>query len=200
MLRGGTVFGSVGGQTKITASNFELSGADNAFKVYCKTGNGKFASAEEGMAAIFMQIDASKDFTAEATATLTGTGDKQSSFGLMLRDDIFIDKNDASIKSNYISAGLLNGDAIFIRKDGGDRVLSGEKAAITDKGVYKLSIVKAGDNITVTVTTNGTTHTKTYTSADVSLVKSDSQNVYLCLYAVRNISVDFTDVNVTVAE
>ena len=107
------------------------------------------------MYAIFMPIDATKDFTAEVTATVTGTGDNQTSFGLMLRDDIFIDKNDKTIKSNYISAGLLNGDAIFARKDEGSRDVSGSKAAITDGGVYTLKIVKAGNEITATVITGG---------------------------------------------
>ncbi|MDE6690446.1 MAG: hypothetical protein K2K04_00590 [Clostridia bacterium] len=192
----GTVFGDVGGADKIAAKNFGITGSNGTFTLTC-SGNGKFASGSEGMAAIFMPIDASKDFTAQVTATVTsaGSADKQSSFGLMLRDDIYIDTYDASIKSNYVSAGILNNGAVFSMKNEARSATSGSASIAATS--YTLKIVKSGTNITATVIQGSNTVTKTYD--DISLTASDSGSVYLCMYAVRNITVSFTDVNVTLS-
>lgn len=191
----GTVFGDIGGNNKISKDNFDLSGANGTFTIDCKSSNGKFASTE-GMAAIFMPIDANKDFTAEVTATVAAAStDAQTSFGLMLRDDIYVDKNDKTIKSNYVSAGVLNGGAVFAMKDE-SRTSTNGSASIA-AAAYTLKIEKSGGNITATVIQGSNTVTKTFT--DISVVSSDSKNVYLCLYAIRNIKVTFTDVNVSVS-
>lgn len=192
----GTVFGDVGGADKIAAKNFGITASNGTFTLSC-LGNGKFSSSTDGMAAIFMPIDASKDFTAEVTATVSGAGsaDKQSSFGLMLRDDIYIDTYDASIKSNYVSAGVLNGGAVFSMND--ETRSSTVGSCTIEETSYTLQIAKEGTSITATVTKGGTPVSQTYTN--ISLVKSDEGSVYLCMYAVRNITVTFTNVNVTIS-
>ncbi|MDE7075772.1 MAG: hypothetical protein K2O62_00425 [Clostridia bacterium] len=192
----GTVFGDVGGADKIAAKNFGITSSNGTFTLTC-SGNGKFASGSEGMAAIFMPIDASKDLTAQVTATVTsaGSADKQSSFGLMLRDDIYIDTYDASIKSNYVSAGILNNGAVFSMKNETRSATNGSASIAATS--YTLKIVKSGTNITATVIQGSNTVTKTYDN--ISLTASDSGSVYLCMYAVRNITVSFTDVNVTIS-
>ncbi len=194
----GTVFGDIGGQNKINATNFGLSASNGTFVVDCKSTNGKFSDTE-GIAAIFMPIDANKDFTAEVTATVvpgSGISSTQSSFGLMLRDDIYIDEQNKSIKSNYISAGVLNGNAIFSMKDE-TRTLNSDAMSIS-AATYTLKIEKSGNSVTATVIQGGKTVTKTFTN--ISLTSSDPSQVYLCLYAIRSIKVTFTDVNVSVSE
>lgn len=196
----GTVFGDVGGADKIATKNFGITASDGTFTLAC-LGNGKFSSSTDGMAAIFMPIDATKNITAEVTATVTsaGSADKQSSFGLMLRDDIYIDTYDAGIKSNYVSAGVLNSGAIFSMKN--EIRSSTVGAASIAETSYTLRIVKEGTSITATVI-QGSNAPVTQTYADttaISLVESDEGSVYLCLYAVRNITVSFTNVNVTVS-
>lgn len=192
----GTVFGDVGGADKIKTDNFTITGSGGTFVLDCK-GSGKFSSSTDGMAAIFMPIDASKDFTAQVSATVNNAAniDKQTSFGLMLRDDIYIDTYDASIKSNYVSAGILNGGAVFAMK-GETRSATNGSALIAAQN-YTLKIEKSGSSITATVIQGNNTVTKTYT--DISLTDSDSTNVYLCMYAVRNIKVTFNNVNVSVS-
>ncbi|MDE7076136.1 MAG: hypothetical protein K2O62_02315, partial [Clostridia bacterium] len=190
----GTVFGDVGGANKIKAENFTVNASSGTFNVGGAS-NGKFASSTEGMAAIFMQIDAKKDFTAEVTATVSASGDKQSSFGLMLRDDIYIDTYDPTIMSNYVSAGILNGGAVFAMKDE-QRSSTVGSATISTSSTYTLKIKKNGNSITATVIQGSTTVTNTYD--DVYLNISDEGNVYLCMYAIRNIVATFTNVSVTI--
>lgn len=193
----GTVFGDVGGANKITSSNFEIAAADGTFTINCKTANGKFASSTEGIAAIFKQLDSSKDFSAEVTATVTSVAgaDKQSSFGLMLRDDIYIDSYNTAVKSNYVSAGVLNSGAVFAMKNEARTSTNGAMTLAED--TYTLKIEKSGKSITATVIQGETTVTQTY---DVELNKSDANNMYLCLYAIRSVQVTFTNVNITVNE
>lgn len=188
------MFGDVGGNNKISTDYFTITASDGTFKIATQ-GQGKFAGSADGMAAIFMPMSASKDFTAEVTATVTSaTGvDNQSSFGLMLRDDIYIDKNDKNIKSNYVSAGVLDSKAVFGRKD--EARVAGSEAMAIETGIYTLKIEKSGTSITATVTHGGSTVTKMFT--DISMTASDEGNMYLCLYAVRNITVEFTNVSVS---
>lgn len=190
----GTVFGDVGGANKITKDNFTVTGSNGTFVIQ-SAGNGKFAGSTEGMAAIFKPMAASQDFTAEVTATVSGasSANNQTSFGLMLRDDIYIDKYDKTIRSNYVSAGILDGKAVFGMKDEARVAASGSMAL--SETTYTLKIVKSGTSITATVTQGSNTVTETFTN--ISLTASDSGNIYLCMYAVRNITVTFTNVTVS---
>lgn len=190
----GTVFGDVGGANKISKENFTVTGSNGTFVIQ-SAGNGKFAGSTEGMAAIFKPMEASEDFTAEVTATVSGasSANNQTSFGLMLRDDIFIDKYDKTIRSNYVSAGILDGKAVFGMKD--EARVAAKGAMALSETTYTLKIVKSGTSITATVTQGSNTVTETFT--EISLTASDSGNIYLCMYAVRNITVTFTNVTIS---
>ncbi|MDE7379462.1 MAG: hypothetical protein K2N14_00275 [Clostridia bacterium] len=187
----GTTMGDVGGQDKVP--NFSVTHSGGKFTVGNSTAHGKFASGSDGFAAAFMQIDASKNFTASATVTVTNvaTGtSNQTGFGMMLRDDILINTHDNTIKSNYVAAGVLSlKGAIFSRENGAlSSAAKTNTAAVAKDDTYNVSITRVGQTVTVTVGDA----TKTYT--DFDFVARDNGYMYLCLFANRSVTVEFTNV------
>jgi len=174
------------------ASNFTISYDNGAFTVGNSTGHGKFASVCDGFAAAFIQIDASKNFTAIATVKVTavGTPDNQSGFGMMLRDDVLVNTAQTTLNSNYVAAGILNTKgAIFSREKG---TLSGAANSITKAAAvndtYQLEIKRVGQEVFVKVNS----YTKTYT--DFDFVAVDNGHMYICLFANRGITAEFSNV------
>lgn len=185
-----TVMGDVGGNEKI--SNFSVSYANDKFTVANTTGHGKFASGADGFAAAFIQIDASKNFAASATVKVTnvGTTSNQTGFGMMLRDDILVNTYDATLNSNFVAAGILSlKGAIFSRENTSlSGASSANSKAVAVGDTYNVSVTRVGQAVTVTVGTAS----KTYT--DFDFVARDNGYMYLCLFANRGVTVEFSNV------
>lgn len=185
-----TVMGDVGGADKL--ANFNVSYAANKFTVGNTSGHGKFASGSDGFASAFMQIDAGKNFTASANVKVTnvGTTSNQTGFGMMLRDDILVNTHDNTIKSNYVAAGVLSlKGAVFSRENGALSGASGVNAnAVAVGDTYEISITRVGQTVTVKV---GET-IKTYT--DFDFTARDNGYMYLCLFANRGVTAEFSNV------
>lgn len=193
-----TVMGDVGGSSKITT--YTISYAEQIFTIdNVESGNnGKFAAAGDGFGAAFIQVDASKNFTASATVSITGMSSKvsaESGFGIMLRDDIYIDTYSTAINSNYVAAGTLasTGGAIFSRENT-TLTKHAENTVTVEKGsTYTVSLTRVGQVVTVTFSDGTHTYTERYTDFDFLAV--DSQYMYLCLFANRGLGVEFSNVS-----
>lgn len=191
-----TVIGNIGGNK---ASSFNISYANDIITVGNSGGNnGKFDSNGDGFGAAFVQIDKNKNFSASATVTVKAVGtDKpnQSAFGMMLRDDIYIDGEPVGsytgkevITSNYVSASATG--------DGSATMLSRKEAVLTKGGSltvaagssFEISIVRIGQTVTV----NFGSITKTFTDFDFFAV--DNDYMYLCLFANRGLVVEFSNI------
>ena len=73
---------------------------------------GKVNSSSKGIAGVFTQISKTKNFVITCDALVTTEVDtKQEAFGLILRDDLYLPVKDATIKSNYVAAGMYTKDA-----------------------------------------------------------------------------------------
>lgn len=184
-----TVMGDVGGASKLTT--YTISYANEKFTVGNTANNGKFTDSQDGFGAAFMQIDASKNFTAKATVKVVsvgGSANNQSAFGMMLRDDIYVNTYSTEINSNFVAAGLLNTKgAIFSHENG--KISGVEKTAtVAANNTYQLEIKRVGQAVTVKVDST----TKTYT--DFDFVAIDNGYMYLCLFANRGIVAEFTNV------
>lgn len=194
-----TVMGEVGGSD--TTKNFTITYANETFTIGSKEDKGKIAGGEsgvDGFPAAFMQIDATKNFKASATVKIIGLGsgekiaNSQSAFGMMLRDDIYLGKTSKDgliLNSNYVAAGAFaktNG-AIFARENG---ELKYEKNNVTVEvgSTFEVSIERVGQVVTVKFDS----FAKTYTDFDFLAV--DDEYMYLCLFATRNITAEFTNV------
>ncbi|MBQ7640953.1 MAG: hypothetical protein IJS83_00655 [Acholeplasmatales bacterium] len=211
----GTVFGELGGDK---SSQFIAIDTTDGYRVGNDgTRQGKFyldkdnnyAFKSFGFAFAFKQISASENYKLTAKAKVATINDvtklengTQTGFGLMIRDDCYIPTNDASIVSNFISAGFntaksksapqinfaVANNTIINSNDVGTAALS----ATTE---YEFEISKIGQNITVKTTFNGTTYTETY--YDFDLLAIDTNYYYLGMWATRGTVIDFTNVEYT---
>lgn len=207
----GTVFGDCGGASKIGTDYYTIS--ETAEGVTMRSGTldssaGKIASSSDGLAMYFQKLDSSTDFTLSATATIQSiTSNNQVSFGLMVRDAMWIDTFDAALKSAYVTAGPLSitTDAFytsFTREfDVATETTNLNREAVATNmsipvadAVIDLTIVKSGADYTVTY---GTEDPVTYT---IDLAAMDSDFVYAGLYTARQCEVDFSNIQLTITE
>ncbi len=196
-----TVIGNIGGKK---ASNFTLAYADGKYTVgNAANNNGKFDGNGDGFGAIFMQIDKNKNFTASASVTVKAVGiDKpnQSGFGLMLRDDIYIDGEPADtytgkeiITSNYVTAGAFgDGSSALFSRENGALAKTGNATAVAVGSVYTVSIERIGQTVNVSFSDGKSNFKKTFT--DFDFVAADNNYMYLCMFANRGLVVEFADV------
>lgn len=201
----GTAFGSTGGSALSASSGFiAKETSQGVFSVgqdkdVSGSEKGKIASAEDGFAFVFRQVEASKNFTLTVSGRIVKTTSKnQSAFGLMLRDDCLINVSDgAGVSSNYVTAGLLwNSDgtasANFYRENAS---LKKGKESIKDvatEDIFTMTIERIGQVVNVTVVYNGQTYTATHT--DFDFFARDTGYMYVGMFANRGTVVEFTNV------
>lgn len=202
----GTVFGDMGGIEKIANPDlYEIYEENGKVIIHSgtkdgKTAAGKIASGSDGLAFYFQQIPVNKDFTISAIATvMNATKNNQVSFGLMVRDDVHIDKYDNQVKSDYVAAGCLKlakGEgawtSTFARLDGSLSENTVSKQAFPTSGTkIPLSIKKAGDTYTVTFGKDSATF-------NVKLTEVDAKWVYAGLYTSRSAYIEYSDVKLEI--
>ena len=199
----GTAFGDTGGDpTSASNGYFAQETAEGVFKVgnLSAKNKGKFSSSADGFAFLFRQVEASKNFTLTVTGKILemSAGKDQTGFGLMLRDDAYLPVKDASITSNYVTAGFLTTktglNVNFSRENGtldkGSEIAT-ELHAADDS--FTATIERVGQSVTVSVTYKGQTYTKTY--VDFDFVAVDNGYMYVGMFANRGTVVEFTDVS-----
>lgn len=196
-----TAMGNIGGDS---VNPFAISYDDDSSKfAITVTGNkGKFSSDSDGFGAAFVQVDVNENFTATTHVKVTKVGAnaaKQAGFGIMLRDDIYIDKRNDTLATNYVAAGVLTNnstapDVIWSRTSSTAITKSGNStSALAVDDEYDITLTRQGQVVTCTVTTSaGTTYSETYT--DFDFVAVDSDYMYLCLFCNRDLGVEFSNV------
>ena len=137
------------------------------------------------------------------TKVLTTGKTKQAGFGLMIRDDCYVNLSDKTLPNyaNYLAAGLVttetNMNVLFGRESGS---LKKENNVIDSlyqaNDTATLKIVRLGQVITISVTYKGQTYTKDY--PDFDLLSVDSKYIYVGMFANRGTTVEFTNVNFTI--
>ncbi len=200
----GTAMGNVGGESKL--SNFERSYSNGIFTVGTDSKSGKLedkadGTGVDGFGAVFTPVSVSKDFTVSAHVKVksinsTNAGN-QSGFGIMLRDDIYINTSKADLCSNYVAAGIIgNSSAIFKREavEEGTRITKeSNSTTATANSEYDMTITRVGQKVDLTVqVVGGAKFTKTYT--DFDFVAVDYDYMYICLFATRGDIVEFSNV------
>ena len=201
----GTVFGDCGGQEKIGNTDFfEISEKGGKFTLRSgspdtKTAAGKIASGSDGIAFCFQSLPANKDFTISADVTVVAcAANNQVAFGVMVRDDVHIDKFDNSISSNYVAAGGLK-----IKSEPFTTSWQRMDSALTETKAASSSAPKAGTKVSVSITKSGDTLTAKYgneatATYTVKLTEVDAENLYVGLFTSRAITAEYSNVKVSV--
>ncbi len=186
-----TIMGDVGGQKNF--SEYTIKYENDTFTVG-NHGNtsGKFTDTSDGFGAAFIQVDASKNFKASASVkviTKLASVNNQTGFGMMLRDDIYINKSDNTITSNYVTAGAFgNGSAVLFNRENDKLTKPSNSTAVAVDAVYNISIERIGQTVNVTFGTFKQTFT------DFDFVAVDNDYMYLCLFANRGLTCEFSNV------
>ncbi len=201
----GTAFGDTGGAPNSSSNGYlAQETAPGVFKVG-QTGTaspkGKITSNSDGFAFAFRQVSVSKNFTITVDMkVLTQAGVKQAGFGLMLRDDVYVNQtaSNPAIKSNYIAAGLVCSEtsmnAIYRRETA---TLKKEPNVIqglyAENDVAQATITRTGQSIETKFVYKDATYTQTY--YDFDLVAVDQNYFYVGMFATRGTTIECTNVN-----
>ena len=203
----GTAFGDTGGTPTSAAANGFIAQevSEGVYEVgQYKSGSnkGKISSSTEGFVMVFKQVDITNNFTISADfEVLTAGNTNQAGFGIMLRDDIYVEQSsqNKSLLSNSVTAGLLCSStsemqALFYREatklnNHGNKV----SGLYTQGDTATASITRVGQSVTTSVTYKGVTYTYTYYDFDFTAI--DQNYMYVGFIGTRGTSVKVTNVN-----
>lgn len=200
----GTAFGDTGGNPQSAGNGYIAKEvADGVFQIGQTAGSnkGKFSSSTDGFAFVFRQVAADKNFSLSVTATVitAPSAVNQAGFGLMLRDDVYLNEtaSNSSIKSNYVTAGVLGGSSgttvLFSRENTKlNKGTAFAESTFTVGYTFTMSIERVGQSVTVTVEYNGQTYTNTY--YDFDFLAKDTGYMYVGMFANRGTIVEYTNV------
>jgi len=189
----GTAFGNL--NAKNTNDFFAKETSTGVYEVGASNDKGKMESKGDGFAFLFRQLPANQNFKLSAKVTvLTKPKDNsQSAFGLMLRDDCYINVTAANqtLNSNFGACGYLKDKAFFSRYNGAITTAGSATllANVNPDTVYYLSLEQNGQNMIfkVKIGDSGTEMTQTFT--DYALTAVDPNYIYVGFMATRNASI-----------
>ena len=187
-----SAMGSVGGDSKVKDYGFAN---NNGTYTITSGAGGKFSNAEDGFGVIFTQIAITKNFTITAKVKVTAQPDSvndQNAFGIMLRDDIYVDFNSKTILSNFVTASLSCGGKANMSRTSKSSLDYDGSLSYTKDVEYEITLSREGQVVTATVTKGS--ETKTTVFKDISFVGVDNNYFYLCLFANRGLKVEFSNV------
>ncbi|MCH5250823.1 MAG: chitobiase/beta-hexosaminidase C-terminal domain-containing protein, partial [Lachnospiraceae bacterium] len=192
----GSAFGDLGGAPS-TSLQILKTDSDGNMNISVNSNKGKVTATSDGIAMYYYQLPKDAQFTFSAKATvnaidLSNAQLQQIAFGLMARDDMYIDVNDKSISSDYVVAGSLGTGTNCFYKNSNQLVSGGAlKNEIIDAGKsYELKIISTGDGYECTF---GTEDPRT-SGFDFQLLSIDSQYVYIGMFVARNADVTFNNI------
>ena len=201
----GTAFGDCGDSPIEKGNCFLAYQKNNEFIVGQNAGTpkGRISIGTDGIAMIFKQVSIDENIKISANVKVLETKEiKQSGFGLMIRDDIYVEQNlpNSNIRSNYIAAGFYTTDGftniIYNREN---TTFSNEDNIET--GFYEkndeayLEITRLGQSINVLVNYKGKSYEKNYYDFDLTAI--DNKYYYIGMFATRGTVCSFSDVVVT---
>lgn len=198
----GTVFGAIGA-ADINQTNFTLGeDTDGNMHIEVRNNKGKIANSQDGIAMYYYKVPVGSTFSLSATATVNSyASNNQVSFGLMARDDMYIDTADSSVLGDYVAAAplkLATPSALwnsFARKSG---VLTQggtcTEATITAGKSYDLSIVSNSDGYACKWGEEETISA----GFDFPLTAVDGDYVYVGMFVSRCADVTFSNIKLIV--
>ncbi len=197
----GTAFGSLD-ELPTGASSYLAKKSDLGYLVgqHGEIVRGGIVMSCDGIAGVFQQISIKDNFKFSCKATIKElTYVAQSGFGIMLRDDMYINQDEAKkvIASNYVCAGTLtdaNGFVVNYKRESPTEISRSEfyvnhQYKINDE--FKFEIERLGQRITVKTIYNRNEYFKEY--MDFDLVAIDSNYMYLGMFATKGIVVEYTN-------
>ena len=194
----GTVFGDVLIKPEQISQRFVLETTENGgMHLVAKDNCGKISLVTEGVAMYYRTVSARKNFKLSATLKIQDYfSNDQVSFGLMVRDDMYIDRVTSDILGDYVAAAPLfltkKAEAVncFARKNG-TLIHGGTVTREYRPGdVVKVRLESTSDGYMVQFADE-----KEITGGfDFKLTAIDPEHVYVGMFVARNADVIFEDI------
>lgn len=192
----GTVFGDV--LENVSSDNFTLEAdKDGNMHIAVRNNMGKISAVTDGIAMYYKKVDITQNFRLSAKVRVNKIfSNDQVSFGLMVRDDCYIDECMPDILGDYVAAAPLcitrreNTVGTFARKSG--KLVEGPVTgfAIEEGKEYSLVLSSSQDGYMAQFA-DGPEVTGGY---DFKLTAIDPAHVYVGMFAARNVDVTFYDI------
>lgn len=205
----GTVFGDINGYEYLNNHYFGLGQqADGSIRISAGTTTpleqkvhlGKIAQTSDGIGMYYQAVPADRNFVFSADVTINQLdSNNQASFGLMVRDDVYLDTVISDTMGDYVAAGpLMLGSSApwncFARKNG-QLTAGGSLTRSYGAGeTFHVEIHKNADGYTCVLGDNQPVSA----GFDFPLTALDSSFVYVGMYVARSADVTFRNVNLSI--
>jgi len=183
----GTAFGDIG-----NLADFTVKKEEDGIVLSASNNNGKIAEGSDGLFFYCLPLPSGVPFSLKATATVRSFGgNNQVSFGLMVRDDLYIDRYVGQLMGDYVAAGVLNqGNTVNFGRKSGELYCASSSPVSVDPGAeYNLEIKGTSDGYTLTFGDQSAS-----AGFDYALTSVDSDHVYAGFYVARNAEVKFSNI------
>jgi hypothetical protein len=194
----GTVFGDVppGGDF----SKFTLEPVENGVHIAVRDNAGKISTVTDGLAMYYKKVPVGVNFTLSAKMKINSYfKNNQVSFGLMVRDDCYIDKQMPDALGDYVAAAPL----LLTREDGIVKCFARKSGQIFNGGTINGGLAE-GTTIDVKIISSNDGYALYFGDGealtggfDFKLTSVDPENVYVGMFAARNADVTFTDISLS---
>jgi hypothetical protein len=194
----GTVFGDVppGGDF----SKFTLEPVENGVHIAVRDNAGKISTVTDGLAMYYKKVPVGVNFTLSAKMKINSYfKNNQVSFGLMVRDDCYVDKQMPDALGDYVAAAPL----LLTREDGIVKCFARKSGQIFNGGTINGGLAE-GTTIDVKIISSNDGYALYFGDGealtggfDFKLTSVDPENVYVGMFAARNADVTFTDISLS---
>lgn len=200
----GTVFGDIGAYEYMNDIYFSMQPQEGSVRMAAgrldeatAISVGKIGAGTDGIAMYYQEVPADRCFTLSADVTIHQMdGNNQASFGLMVRDDIYLDTVTNDLMGDYVAAGpLMMGSSdpwnCFARKSG-----------VLTKGSSAVRVYQSGETLHLVIRKSSDGYTCTFgenppvsAGFDFPLTGVDPEYVYAGIFVARSVDVTFFNVN-----
>lgn len=198
----GTVFGDITDKPDKNAFTLEKD-ANGDMHIAVRNNKGKIAVVSDGLAMYYKKISVTKNFRLSAQAVINDYfSNDQVSFGLMARDDCYIDQPSADVLGDYVAAAPLK----LTLEDKAWNCFARKSGVLTQGGTCTRAYYpKETVDLCIESTSDGYACTfgeeKTITGGfDFKLTSIDSDYVYVGMFVSRNADITFKNIRLEILD
>lgn len=196
----GTVFGDLLAAPSPEQFTLEPAG-EGGIHIAVRGNTGKISPVSDGFAMYYVRIPEKADFVLSANARINDCFlNDQVSFGLMVRDDLYLDEVTADTLGDYVAAGplmLTHGAQAwncFARKSG-----------VLTRGGTLSRVYEPGETVALRIESTADGYACTFGGEqtvtggfDFKLTRVDPAHVYAGMFVARNADITFTDIQLEI--
>ncbi|MDR3598642.1 GDSL-type esterase/lipase family protein [Clostridium sp.] len=196
----GTVFGNMGADPSTSNETLEKD-KDGNMHIAVSGNKGKIAGTADGIAMYYYKVPANSKFKLTAKAKINKFDlNDQVSFGLMARDEMYIDYNSTDTLGDYVAAAPLK-----LTNTGGVWNCFARKSGVLTQGGVCTNQISEGDTVNLCIENNSDGYACTFGNEstvtggfDFKLTSIDPDYVYVGMFAARNADITYSDIKLVI--